>query len=1268
MADRAIHPLQEIITKYIADNKIGEKTISRSFNLTALPSYAIPLPNDKSVVSFILSITLTGYSSAELVERMVAATVNFTNKTIQFEDLPKNLFGFDQKTTQMSILRALYFMIPSEQGTYHDSPLLKNKKSPISQGLHIPLTESYQIDELTMDLVCTRKRSDTISYKKIDIDNGKVKTTVHDSIQLQQQDFEVDIPAHFITATCTCTECKSYEEWSPCRHIEVALTSIKETLPELFFNPDYGRDQLIADLQAKLPEEDPLRTEGQLAYDQDGHYMLMQPDDLCISDPADTLKALGLNFKSTASKADPELSRKLAQNRFQLFFYISPISYRFNSNINRCWLPLPARGKLAASGKLNLNFVTLHNIEKLTLQLSNLTDEEALHATSYLQLSNTIDERSWEYKPSVESVATIHQLRGILKQHPLYLYIDKFDIQKFEQKGLERLTQLELHDELAEVRLDLIQTDFNQQLIKLRTTLHAGDQEIEINPDTMMIHQAFVIVDYKEVYIFRSAGDYQMLNYHLQVLNREKPMILYQPKDLPKLYDTVIKPLGKLFEINSEVHNKQQLQAEQATAQLFLTDTDEGTIRLTPAIQYGEDSIPLTDRAPLYDRETNTLLERDADFENQYLEYLRSLHPSFDDAAIEFTLTGEQLMEDNWLLNSSEKLRNKGVQIYGSESLKNFRYNLHTPTISISTSSGIDWFDLKINIKFGKQTASLQEVRKSVMNKSQYIQLSDGTVGILPEEWLERYARYFQVGRLRKDKLEISNYQFNIIDQLYDDLPKRPKYIEEMMERRRRLQNLTKLTPHPIPKGINAELRSYQQSGFDWLLFLNQNQLGGCLADDMGLGKTLQVITLLQHLKEQSGKKPLPPHLIVLPTSLLFNWQKELDKFAPSLTYLVYRGGDRASLRELFSQYDIILSTYGVVSNDIEELSQITFEYAILDESQAIKNPLSKRYKAVRLLQANHRLALTGTPIENNTFDLYAQMNFLNPGIFGSMDHFRQNFANAIDKQRDERSTHLLRDMTQPFLLRRTKKQVATELPDKTETVLYCEMKEEQRKVYDSHKEHFREQLLCEMENSSEGEAQMMVLQALTKLRQICNSPALISTESEDYGTQSIKLDILMRNLREIESEHKALVFSQFTSMLALVKKRLELEGIPYVYLDGSTTNREAVVQQFQEDDEIRVFLISLKAGGTGLNLTAADYVFLIDPWWNPAVENQAIDRSYRIGQEKHVNAYRLVCKETIEEKILQLQESKRSLSEDIIQTDKIQKSFSRDDIADLFK
>lgn len=311
-------------------------------------------------------------------------------------------------------------------------------------------------------------------------------------------------------------------------------------------------------------------------------------------------------------------------------------------------------------------------------------------------------------------------------------------------------------------------------------------------------------------------------------------------------------------------------------------------------------------------------------------------------------------------------------------------------------------------------------------------------------------------------------------------------------------------------------------------------------------------------------------------------------------------------------------------------------------------------------------MALTGTPIENNTFDLYSQMNFLNPGLLGSMSHFKTEFSDAIDKAKNESASELLHQIIHPFLLRRTKLQVATDLPEKTENILYCEMGKEQRKVYEAFKNKFRDYLLEKIDENGVEKSQMYVLEGLTKLRQICNSPQLLNDE-EDYGSASIKLDLLTENIKTKTTDNKVLVFSQFTSMLSLIKERLENEDISYEYLDGKTRNREEKVKNFQENNEIKVFLISLKAGGVGLNLTAAEYVFLVDPWWNPAVENQAIDRCYRIGQTKHVMAYRMICKDTIEEKIVDLQQSKMQVSDSIIQVDKVKKSFDKEKIKELF-
>lgn len=381
---------------------------------------------------------------------------------------------------------------------------------------------------------------------------------------------------------------------------------------------------------------------------------------------------------------------------------------------------------------------------------------------------------------------------------------------------------------------------------------------------------------------------------------------------------------------------------------------------------------------------------------------------------------------------------------------------------------------------------------------------------------------------------------------------------------------------------------------------------------------------------------------------------------------LTYTGLNRQESVKDFKKYDVVISTYGSSLNDIELLKDMKFHYVILDESQAIKNPNSKRYKAVRLLNCYNRIALTGTPIENNTFDLYAQLNFLNPGLLGNMTHFKTQFSDAIDKEKDADMSQLLGKIITPFMLRRTKEQVATELPEKTENIIFCEMGKEQRAVYDNFKNKYRDYLLNKIDENGVEKSQMYILDGLTKLRQICNSTALVPTE-EDFGNYSVKLENLIENIKEKTGNHKILVFSQFVKMLQIVKTRLDEEKIHYEYLDGQTTNRQNNVNNFQNNTDVRVFLISLKAGGTGLNLTEADYVFIIDPWWNPAVENQAIDRCYRIGQTKKVMAYRMICKDTIEEKIVSLQRKKKKVATSIISIDDEKKSFNINEVKELF-
>ena len=386
------------------------------------------------------------------------------------------------------------------------------------------------------------------------------------------------------------------------------------------------------------------------------------------------------------------------------------------------------------------------------------------------------------------------------------------------------------------------------------------------------------------------------------------------------------------------------------------------------------------------------------------------------------------------------------------------------------------------------------------------------------------------------------------------------------------------------------------------------------------------------------------------------------------MQFYVHHGSTRLKDAVQKASSEIIITTYGTLRSDIKQFVEVSFDYVILDESQAIKNPGSKVTKAASLLKAKSRLCLSGTPLQNNTFDIYAQMNFLNPGMLGSMEFFKQEFSIPIDKFGEKEQKDHLRKLLYPFILRRTKEQVAKDLPEKQEMVLFCEMGQEQRKIYEAYRNDYRDKILGVVENQGIQKSQLTILQGLMKLRQICDSPAIVK-EEERYPNVSVKLEELGREITENISNHKALGFSQFLGMLALIKEKMKELGVDYEYFDGSSTvaERERAIQRFQNDDNCRVFLISLKAGGVGLNLTAADYVYIVDPWWNPAAENQAIDRSYRIGQTKNVIAVRMICSNTVEEKILTLQKKKNQLAQNLLTTDgKKLQGLSKQDLMDL--
>jgi non-specific serine/threonine protein kinase len=603
--------------------------------------------------------------------------------------------------------------------------------------------------------------------------------------------------------------------------------------------------------------------------------------------------------------------------------------------------------------------------------------------------------------------------------------------------------------------------------------------------------------------------------------------------------------------------------------------------------------------------------------------------------------------------------------VYGYDALKNFRFNTAKPQTKIHISSNTDWFDARVDIVFGDQKVTIADVKKALGNRQQFVPLHDGTLGVLPEEWIKKYSLLFRVGEGKSNQLRLSKYHMSVIDELYDNRNEE-ELIIRLEEKYEQLREFNRIREVPPPEHLLPILRPYQVHGFHWLNYLQDVNWGGILADDMGLGKTVQALSFLQHFRD-TNRRLLA--LVVCPTTLMFNWENEIRKFTPSLTYHIHHGGDRTRNKETLAEYNVIITTYGTLRSDIKLLLELNFDYAVLDESQAIKNPSSKVTKAACLLQAKHRLCMSGTPLQNNTFDIFAQMNFLNPGMLGSLEFFRQEFAVPIDKFGEQDRKEHLRKLLYPFILRRTKEQVAKDLPEKTETILFCEMEDEQRKVYEAYRNDYRDKILGTIETQGIQRSQLTILQGLMKLRQICDSPAILN-ETDKYPNHSIKLDELAREITENIGDHKALIFSQFLGMLALIRERLKELDVKFEYFDGSTSaiERERAIQAFQNDDSCRVFLISLKAGGVGLNLTAADYVYIVDPWWNPAVEQQAIDRTHRIGQTKNIFAYRMICKDTIEDKILQLQEKKRILAKDLIADDDgFVKSLTRADVEYLF-
>ncbi|HKI88815.1 MAG TPA: DEAD/DEAH box helicase [Draconibacterium sp.] len=681
-------------------------------------------------------------------------------------------------------------------------------------------------------------------------------------------------------------------------------------------------------------------------------------------------------------------------------------------------------------------------------------------------------------------------------------------------------------------------------------------------------------------------------------------------------------------------------------------------------------------------------IKRDFEWEKSVFSFLGDLHLTEENGY--FSPEGLSLLEKddalwflvNWLNKNKPRLEDNGITV--SQEKLDKQYFTGEQNLELKTKKSGDWFDVYATVQFGEFRIPFIKLKKYILNDIREFELPNGEIAVLPEEWFARYKGLIPFARIEGDKLHFEKHHFMLLQN---------KIANADTSALERLQQLTGDTKEVIslPPNLKARLRNYQEEGFRWMYGLYENGFGGCLADDMGLGKTLQTLALLLKLKRaKAGVKVTDPlatsdqlvlfdeapeteevqtaSIIVVPTSLVHNWENEIRKFTPALKVYKYVGYQRkkaVEIDKIARFYDVIITTYGTVRNDKELLAGTEFFYLILDESQFIKNPSSKTYKAIMQLRAKNRLVLTGTPIENSLSDLWSQMNFINKGVLGNLAFFRRYFITPIEKHSNKEAQEKLQLMIRPFILRRKKDEVAKDLPPLMEQVRVCGMTREQHKMYEQEKSVIRNTILESVEKEGLKKSSFVILQGLTKLRQLANHPSLLEKDTEDG---SGKFDEIFRMLENLMAEnHKVLIFSSFVTHLELIQEKIEQENWKYSKLTGQTTKREEVIRNFQENADNRIFLISLKAGGVGLNLTEADYVFIIDPWWNPAAENQAINRAHRIGQAKHVFVYRFITENSIEEKIQLLKERKSSLADKFINSNNPFKKITKEEIVTLF-
>ena len=781
----------------------------------------------------------------------------------------------------------------------------------------------------------------------------------------------------------------------------------------------------------------------------------------------------------------------------------------------------------------------------------------------------------------------------------------------------------------------------------------------------LIIHeQAWLLLD-NTLYYFDQALDGKKLSPFLN-----KRFISVAKSTEKRYFETFVAGLIEKHHVYAEGFEIKTVR-ENAIPVLTIAYAENEQAQVQLSFQYGEylfnptSELKVTVRLhydEAMDHYTFTRIKRSVAWEEKQQKFLLDLGLAKKDTLFGNFVVGEETSNHvlsilEWLNDNQDALKEQGFIIQQNKEGKQFL--IGKTSLNMEVEEENDWFDIKAMVQFGPYKIPFVQLRDHILNRIQEFVLPSGEVAIIPEAWFSQYEHLFHFSQT-KESLQLHKVHLGLLHEISE---------HTSVSFGRKLKKLSTFEEIPSidpPKYFKGELRPYQQAGYDWFHFLQHYGFGGILADDMGLGKTVQTLALLQRQKEQrKDGDHARVSLLVLPTSLIYNWQNEAARFTPKLRVHLHTGTNRVKDPFAFSHFDLIITTYGIGRSDEEMLGTFFFDYIILDESQNIKNAGSKSFKAIKSLKSRYKLALSGTPIENSVSDIWSQMHFTNAGLLGSHSYFQNEFVIPIEKKKDEDKALRLQGIIKPFVLRRTKNQVATELPPKTEQTIYCSMDEAQQILYEKTKSEYRNFLLEEIGQPSN--AQFTLLQGLMKLRQLANHPLMTN---EEYRDGSGKFDAVIEMLDSVYAEgNKVLIFSQFVKHLQIFRDYFDGNGTRYTYLDGATKDRAEVVREFKENEGIKVFLISIKAGGVGLNLTEADYVFILDPWWNPAVEQQAIDRTHRIGQERNVFIYRFITKDSVEEKIVNLQARKRSLASALITTEEsFVKSLSPDDLKVLLE